>query len=42
MVNYGQDHEVEENYELGWTWLEVETGPQIASYSGFHISVSSI
>ena len=35
MVNYQNKHELEEDYELGWYWLEVDTGPGIAPYSGF-------
>ena len=36
MVNYDNDHELKEDYEPGWSWLEVDTGPAIALHSGFH------
>ena len=36
MVNYNNDHELDEDYELGLSWFEVDTGPPILSYSGFH------
>ena len=35
MVNYNNDCELEEDYEPGWSLLEVDTGPTIAPYSGF-------
>ena len=35
MVNYSGDVEVEEDYEIGWEWLEHDTGPIIGPYSGF-------
>ena len=36
IINYQRDHKLEEDYEIGWSWFEVDTGPQIALYSGFH------
>ena len=35
MVNYAADIEIEEDYEIGWEWLEHDTGPHIAPYTGF-------
>ena len=35
MVNYPGDVELEEDYELGWEWLETDPGPLIAPYSNF-------
>ena len=35
MVNYSGDVEVEEDYEIGWEWLEQDTGPIIGPFSGF-------
>ena len=35
MVNYQNDRELEEDYEIGWEWLEQNTGPLIAPYTGF-------
>ena len=35
MVNYPSDVELEEDYELGWEWLETDPGPLIAPYSDF-------
>ena len=35
MVNYANDTELEEDYEIGWNWLEVDTGPVIQPYTGF-------
>ena len=35
MVNFPNDIELEEDYEMGWCWPEVDTGPAIAPYSGF-------
>ena len=29
------DTEIEEDYEIGWEWLEQDTGPHIAPYTGF-------
>ena len=35
MVNYAADIEIEEDYKIGWEWLEHDTGPHIAPYTGF-------
>ena len=35
MVNYPHDTENEEDYEIGWQWLEEDTGPYVAPYTGF-------
>ena len=35
MVNYAADIKIEEDYEIGWEWLEHDTGPHIAPYTGF-------
>ena len=35
MVNFERDMENEEDYEIGWLWLERDTGPYIAPYTGF-------
>ena len=35
MINFLGDVEVEDDYEIGWEWLERDTGPMIAPYSGF-------
>ena len=35
MVNYASDTEIKEDYEIGWEWLEQDTGPLIAPYTGF-------
>ena len=35
MVNYAGDTEIKEDYEIGWEWLEHDTGPHIAPYTGF-------
>ena len=35
MVNFPNDIEYEEDYEMGWCWPEVDTGPAIAPYSDF-------
>ena len=35
MVNYPGDVELEEDYELGYEWLETDPGPLIALYSDF-------
>ena len=35
MVNFEGDMENEEDYEIGWQWLEQDTGPYIAPYTGF-------
>ena len=36
MVNFANDTEREEDYEIGWEWIEEDTGPLIGSYTGFH------
>ena len=35
MVNYPSDVELEDDYELGWEWLETDPGPLFALYSDF-------
>ena len=35
MVNFQNDIELKEDYEMGWCWPEVDTGLAIAPYSGF-------
>ena len=35
MVNYPNDRELEEDYEIGWERLEQYPGPLIAPYTGF-------
>ena len=35
MVNFPNDTEIEEDYEIGWEWLEQDIGPSVAPYSGF-------
>ena len=35
MVNYQNDRELEEDYEINCEWLERDTGPLIAPYTGF-------
>ena len=35
MVNYRNDRELEEDYEIGWEWFKLDTGPLIAPYTGF-------
>ena len=35
MVNFQEDMEHEEDYEIGWEWIEEDTGPYIALYTGF-------
>ena len=35
MVNYAEDKENEEDYEIGWQWIEQDTGPYIAPYTSF-------
>ena len=52
MVNYQNDREFEEDYEIGWEWLKRDTGPLIAPYTGFqqclldplktHLKISSM
>ena len=39
MVNYSGDTENELDYEIGWEWLEQDTGPVIGPYSGFSQSL---
>ena len=40
MVNYAADIKIEEDYEIGWEWLEHDTGPHIAAVHRF-LTVSS-
>ena len=35
MVNFPGDTENEEDYKIGWQWIERDTGPYIAPYTGF-------
>ena len=35
MVNFANDTEREEDYEIGWEWIEEDTGPLIGPYTGF-------
>ena len=35
MVNFRDDMEHEEDYEIGWEWIEEDTRPYIALYTGF-------
>ena len=35
MLNYPGDIELEEDYELGWQWVETDPGLPIALYSDF-------
>ena len=35
MVNFDNDTELEEDYEIGWEWHEEDPGPLVAPYSGF-------
>ena len=35
MVNNPKDVEDPEDYEIGWEWIETDTGPLIAPYTGF-------
>ena len=35
MVNFPGDTENEEDYKIGWQWIEQDTGPYIAPYTGF-------
>ena len=35
MVNFNGYVELEEDYDIGWEWLEVDPGPHIAPYTGF-------
>ena len=34
MVNYQNDRELEEDYEIGWEWFKCDTGPLIAPCTG--------
>ena len=36
MVNFANDTEREEDYKIGWEWIEEDTGPLIGPYTGFH------
>ena len=36
MVNFANDTEREEDYKIGWEWIEEDTGPLIRPYTGFH------
>ena len=35
MINFANDAEGEEHYEIGWDWIEEDTGPLIRPYTGF-------
>ena len=35
MVNFANDVQREEDYEIGWDWIEEDTGPLIGPYTGF-------
>ena len=35
MVNFREDTEHEEDYEIGWEWIEEDRGPYIVLYNGF-------
>ena len=35
MVNFPGDVDHEDDFELGWQWIERDTGPMLAPYSGF-------
>ena len=35
MVNIPNDVENELDYEIGWEWIEEDTGPLIGPYTGF-------
>ena len=35
MVNFANDTENEEDYEIGWEWHEVDLGPIFVPYNGF-------
>ena len=37
MVNFWEDTEHEEDYEIGWEWIEEDTVPYIAPYTGFRL-----
>ena len=36
LVNYPNDTESEEDYEIGWEWLKWYPGPLVAPYTGFY------
>ena len=35
MVNFANDTEREEDYGIGWEWIEEDIGPLIGPYTGF-------
>ena len=35
MVKFANDTEREEDYEIGWEWIEEDAGPLIRPYTGF-------
>ena len=35
-AHFANDVEREEDYEIGWDWIEEDTGPLIGPYTGFH------
>ena len=35
MVNFANDTERGEDYEIGWEWIEEDNGPLIGPYTGF-------
>ena len=35
IINLANDTEREEDYEIGWEWIEEDTGPLIGIYTGF-------
>ena len=39
MVNIPNDVENELDYEIGWEWIQEDTGPLIAPYTGFQTSL---
>ena len=34
-MNFPNNHERRDDYEIGWEWHEVDPGPLIAPYNGF-------
>ena len=36
MVNFANDIENEEDYEISWEWHEQDPRPMVTPYSGFH------
>ena len=34
MVNYPNNTELDEDYDIGWEWFEEDPGPLIAPYTG--------